>query len=36
MVSCFWRAKKAIFWPKKKLKKRHLGDIFCSKNLERF
>ncbi len=36
MVSCFNRAKKVIFWLQKKLKKRHHGATFCSKNLERF
>jgi hypothetical protein len=36
MVLCFERGKNVIFWPKKKLKKRHQGATFCSKNLERF
>jgi hypothetical protein len=36
MVSCFERVKNVIFWRQKKLKKRHQGATFCSKNLERF
>jgi hypothetical protein len=36
MVSCFEGVKKVEFWPKKKLKKRHHGATFCSKNLEHF
>ena len=36
MVSCFNRVQKVIFWRQKKLKKRHQGWGFCSKNLERF
>jgi len=36
MVSCFDGVQKVIFWPQKKLKKRHHCATFCSKNLERF
>jgi hypothetical protein len=36
MVSCFKGGEKVIFWPKKKLKKRHQPGIFVLKNLERF
>jgi hypothetical protein len=36
MVLCFERGKNVIFWPKKKLKKRHQPGIFVLKNLERF